>query len=94
MGLRSDVVRLPLFGLGCVGGAAAVSRAADYVRAYPDQVLFGDTHLHTKYSPDAGLLGTTLSVDDAYRFGRGEAVIPHDPAQLADGDFPVVIRVE
>jgi hypothetical protein len=44
-------------------------------RAYPDQVLFGDTHLHTKYSPDAGLLGTTLSVDDAYRFARGETVI-------------------
>lgn len=38
MGLRADVKRNPLFGLGCVAGAAAVSRAADYVRAYPGQV--------------------------------------------------------
>ena len=30
-------------------------------RAYPDQVLFGDTHLHTSLSPDAGLVGTTLA---------------------------------
>ncbi|HEX5430342.1 MAG TPA: 3-oxoacyl-[acyl-carrier-protein] synthase III C-terminal domain-containing protein, partial [Bryobacteraceae bacterium] len=30
--------RIPIFGLGCVGGAAGVARAADYVRAYPDQV--------------------------------------------------------
>jgi alkylresorcinol/alkylpyrone synthase len=32
---RTDIKRMPLFGLGCVAGAAAVSRAADYVRAYP-----------------------------------------------------------
>jgi alkylresorcinol/alkylpyrone synthase len=38
MGMRSDVKRLPMFGLGCVAGAAAVSRAADYVRAFPDGV--------------------------------------------------------
>ena len=44
-------------------------------RAYPDQVLFGDTHFHTKNSPDAGLIGTTLDVDDGYRFARGETVI-------------------
>ena len=43
-------------------------------RTYPDKVLFGDTHLHTKYSPDAGLLGTTLSPADVYRFARGESV--------------------
>ncbi len=36
--LPSDVRRLPVFGLGCVAGAAGISRAADYVKAYPDQV--------------------------------------------------------
>jgi len=38
MGFRPDVKRMPIFGLGCVGGAAGVARAADYVKAYPDQV--------------------------------------------------------
>lgn len=38
MGLRSDLKRTPIFGLGCVAGAAGVARAADYLRAFPDQV--------------------------------------------------------
>jgi alkylresorcinol/alkylpyrone synthase len=38
MELSPNIRRLPVFGLGCVGGAAGISRAADYVRAYPDQV--------------------------------------------------------
>lgn len=38
MGFRPDVKRVPIFGLGCVAGAAGIARAADYVRAYPDQV--------------------------------------------------------
>ena len=29
-------------------------------RGYPDRVYFGDTHLHTSYSTDAGMLGTRL----------------------------------
>jgi alkylresorcinol/alkylpyrone synthase len=33
--LRSDVKRTPIFGLGCVGGAAGIARAADYLRAFP-----------------------------------------------------------
>ncbi|MGH7934813.1 MAG: type III polyketide synthase [Candidatus Binataceae bacterium] len=37
MGLRTDLKRTPIFGLGCVGGAAGITRAADYVRAYPKQ---------------------------------------------------------
>jgi alkylresorcinol/alkylpyrone synthase len=38
MGLPRNVKRNPIFGLGCVAGAAGLARAADYVRAYPDQV--------------------------------------------------------
>ncbi|HEV7672755.1 MAG TPA: 3-oxoacyl-[acyl-carrier-protein] synthase III C-terminal domain-containing protein [Thermoanaerobaculia bacterium] len=36
--MSPQIKRLPLFGLGCLAGAAGISRAADYVRAYPDQV--------------------------------------------------------
>lgn len=38
MGLSPNIKRVPIFGLGCVAGAAGLARAADYVRAYPDQV--------------------------------------------------------
>ena len=38
LGLDPGVRRSPLFGLGCAGGAAGVARAADYLRAWPDQV--------------------------------------------------------
>ncbi len=35
LGLRDDVVRTPIFGLGCVAGAAGIARAADWLRARP-----------------------------------------------------------
>jgi alkylresorcinol/alkylpyrone synthase len=37
MGLNPNIKRVPIFGLGCVAGAAGIARAADYVRAFPDQ---------------------------------------------------------
>ena len=37
MGFPNDVKRTPIFGLGCVAGAAGISRATDYVRAYPKE---------------------------------------------------------
>ena len=43
-------------------------------RAYPEQVFFGDTHVHTGLSADAGGGGTRLMPRDAYRFARGEQV--------------------
>ena len=37
MGLSSQMKRIPIFGLGCVAGAAGIARAADYVKAYPKE---------------------------------------------------------
>jgi hypothetical protein len=41
---------------------------------FPNNVFFGDTHLHTSYSSDAGMIGNTLGPEEAYRFARGETV--------------------
>ena len=41
---------------------------------FPQNVYFGDTHLHTSWSADAGMGGTTLGPDDAYRVSRGERI--------------------
>jgi hypothetical protein len=43
-------------------------------RNFPTRPLFGDTHLHTSFSMDAGASGTRLGPTDAYRFARGEQV--------------------
>jgi len=53
-------------------------------RSFPDQVFWGDTHLHTGLSVDAGLFGARLGLDDAYRFARGEQVMASSgqPAKL------------
>ncbi len=52
---------------------------------YPSGVYFGDTHVHTALSGDAGGSGTTLMPADAYRFARGEQVISNTglPVKLA-----------
>lgn len=42
--------------------------------AYPEQVFWGDQHVHTGWSADAGLAGATLTPEDAVRFARGEKV--------------------
>ena len=42
---------------------------------FPQRVFWGETHLHTTYSTDAGLFGTRLTPDAAYRFAKGEEVV-------------------
>ncbi|MGH9584817.1 MAG: type III polyketide synthase [Bryobacteraceae bacterium] len=37
MGLNRRMKRIPIFGLGCVAGAAGIARAADYVKAFPNE---------------------------------------------------------
>jgi len=41
---------------------------------FPTRVFFGDTHLHTSWSTDAGMAGASVGPDDAYRVARGEAI--------------------
>ncbi|WP_319545295.1 DUF3604 domain-containing protein [Ruegeria conchae] len=43
-------------------------------QSFPNRVFWGDTHLHTSYSTDAGMLGNVLGPDEAFRFARGEKV--------------------
>jgi len=44
-------------------------------RNFPERPLWGDSHLHTSLSMDAGLFGNRLLPSDAYRFARGEEVV-------------------
>ena len=54
-------------------------------RAFPTDVFFGDTHVHTALSADAGGGGTTLLPRDAYRFARGDQVVSNtgQPVKLS-----------
>ncbi|WP_068113155.1 DUF3604 domain-containing protein [Tropicimonas marinistellae] len=65
-----------------VEGTAAYSPFVG--RAYPDRVLFGDLHFHTEISFDAGLIGTSLTMHDAFRIARGEKIVSNtgQPVQL------------
>jgi len=42
---------------------------------FPRQIYWGDTHLHTDLSVDAGLFGARVGLEEAYRFARGEQVV-------------------
>jgi hypothetical protein len=62
-------------------------------RNFPTRPLFGDTHLHTAFSFDAGAFGARLVPSDAYRFAKGEEVTASSgqPAKLSRAlDFLVV----
>jgi len=54
-------------------------------RDFPSNVYWGETHLHTGLSLDAGLFGATLGHEDAYRFARGEEVTASSGIQVKLG---------
>jgi alkylresorcinol/alkylpyrone synthase len=74
MKLSTRIKRMPIFGLGCVGGAAGISRAADYVKAWPNHVaaLLSVEACSLTFQPDdvsvANLISTGL-------FGDGSACV-------------------
>ena len=73
--------------------AAAVPYSPYAGRNSPTRPFFGDTHLHTSYSMDAGAFGARLGPRDAYRFAKGEEITASSglPVRLARPlDFLVV----
>src|SRR3954452_19159879 len=62
-------------------------------RNFPTRPFFGDTHLHTSFSMDAGAFGARLGPREAFRFANGEELMASSgqPAKLARPlDFLVV----
>lgn len=62
-------------------------------RNFPTRPFFGDTHLHTGFSMDAGAFGARLTPADAFRFARGEELLSNSgqPVKLSRPlDFLVV----
>jgi len=90
VGLRPDVKRVPLFGLGCVAGAAGVARMHDYLLAFPDHVsvllaveLCSLTLQRDDYSI-ANLVAASLFGDGAGAVvAKGSARTPAGPRVLA-----------
>ncbi len=62
-------------------------------RGFPSNVYWGDTHLHTSLSMDAGAFGNRLGLEPAYQFARGDEVVSSSgvPARLSRPlDFLVI----
>ena len=90
IGLRPDIKRVPLFGLGCVAGAAGVARMHDYLLAFPDHVsvllAFELCSLTLQRDDDsiANLVAASLFGDGAAAVvGKGAARTPTGPKVLA-----------
>jgi alkylresorcinol/alkylpyrone synthase len=90
MGLSQHMKRIPIFGLGCVAGAAGIARAADYVKAYPKQACL---------LLSVELCSLTIQQDDLSAanlvssglFGDGAAAVVVSGAECANRNGPEIV---
>ena len=76
--LRTQLFCTQLIGVLVVGASAAAGAESNQKTIeYPATPLFGDTHLHSSWSTDAGMGGASLGPEVAYRASRGERVTSH-----------------
>jgi hypothetical protein len=72
---HSVLAQLPPPTEDAAGAFPAQKHFSPYVgRSFPTRVYWGETHLHTGMSMDAGAFGARLSPSDAYRFAKGEEI--------------------
>jgi alkylresorcinol/alkylpyrone synthase len=93
MKLHPNIKRVPIFGLGCVAGAAGIARAADYVKAFPKQcaLLLSVELCSLTVQPDdlspANLISSGL-------FGDGAAAVVVRGAECEGAPGPEVIATK
>src|SRR6516225_6742725 len=86
VGLRQDVKRVPLFGLGCVAGAAGLARVHDYLLAFPDHVaVLLSVELCSLSVPLAAPTAGDLVVSALFGDGAGAVVVRGDQAEARSG---------
>jgi alkylresorcinol/alkylpyrone synthase len=84
VGLRPDVKRLPVFGLGCVAGAAALARLHDYLRGWPGHVAaLLSVELCSLAVPKTGLTTADLVVSSLFGDGAVAVIATGDQAAYA-----------
>lgn len=93
LGLRPDIKRLPIFGLGCVAGAAALARLHDYLLAWPEhRAAVLAVELCSLSWPMTDV--TTADLVSSGLFGDGAAALVADGGQVGDGLRVVASRSE
>jgi alkylresorcinol/alkylpyrone synthase len=92
LGLRRDVKRTPIFGLGCVAGAAGIARASDYLRAFPDQVaLLVSAELCSLTLQRGDLSVANLIASGLFGDGAAAVVIGGGARQQTSASVPRVV---
>jgi hypothetical protein len=71
---RQEPPAAPAAASASAAAAPVTAASVTAAPAHPDKLLWGDQHVHTGWSADAGLAGTTLGPEDAVRFAMGEEV--------------------
>ena len=88
-----NIKRIPIFGLGCVGGAAGIARAADYLKAYPNQMaLVVSVELCSLTWQRADL--SAAHVVSSALFGDGAAAVILSGANHGERKGPKVVASE
>ena len=93
MGLNRRTKRIPIFGLGCVAGAAGIARAADYVKAFPRQsaLLLSVELCSLTVQPD-DLSAANLISSGLFGDGAGAVIVSGNECEGAPGPEIVATR--
>jgi alkylresorcinol/alkylpyrone synthase len=86
LGLRPDVKRLPVYGLGCVAGAAGLARVHDYLRGWPGHVAaLLAVELCTLTVPMAGVMTADMVVSGLFADGAAAVIATGSPGAGPSG---------